>query len=690
MGHEASREGGATYSVMNLRGLFALATSAVADDLWTWRSPSGRGSIKAALDYLLLFATNASNPWPFSEDGKTTEWSAFPWTELAPLMRRASIVFGEEAYEQAIAKLPWKSPKQTREQGLAKWQADVIQLLWPRLTPADIAPVHIEAGDSAGYMGATGNVSGSLDGVARDTAVGWAANDADPLLPVTVRFYLDAPCNHSAAYIGSTQTEDPRPDLGMPGNHGYTFVIPDRYLDNSTHTLYACGVAQSPAGGSVLVPLITSPKTTQFGCGFVMCPTIAMASNDGQVSVQTLGHAEYVFRHSIEGCSPFDGADSPARAFRDAEGRVILTAATANNTYRSVGPTLGTVKRSCASGPVMETGNHTDYVMLQDMEWPTAPFSTDGTHVYVLIHNEWHHPEIMNTVCTPGAAWVNGITMAVSTDGGRKFFHPPDYKVRVPPAWNDAFPCNSSLGVQMGSFEPSNIVARSDGYFYAVFGYMSAPVAPYTSGCGAVIGDCVMRTSDLSKGSAWRVRVADGTWSRASETESCAVLNNDAGLDLKTISYNTYLQKYIAVGDHSGAGYGYALSENLIDWSPMVQFLKAPIDQGPTAYISLLDPTDSSRDFGRSGAEPYVYLNLIGLWPNYDIVRQQIRITNLTTLVPIKTEDNSQDRGRPLYVCPRGPRKHHKFYTCTSADSPSWLSSPVVYVTSDNRLLVLQ
>ena len=61
----------------------------------------------------------------------------------------------------------------------------------------------------------------------------------------------------------------------------------------------------------------------------------------------------------------------------------------------------------------------------------------------------------------------------------------------------------------------------------------------------------------------------------------------------------------------------------------MTQFLAAPIRQGPTAYISLLDPADSSRNFGRSGREPYVYLNLIRLWPNYDIIRQQIRITDL-------------------------------------------------------------
>jgi hypothetical protein len=206
----------------------------------------------------------------------------------------------------------------------------------------------------------------------------------------------------------------------------------------------------------------------------------------------------------------------------------------------------------------MGCGNSTDYFKIEDTEWPTAPYSTDGTHVYALVHNEWHAPETQNPACTKGGAWVNGITIAVSDDGGRHFKHPADYRVRIPPPWEKEFPCNATVGSQFGSFEPSNIVRNGlDGLYYATFNYISAPVGPAWEGRGPLVGDCIMRTHDLTKGSAWQVWTAQGTWAGAAVTEHCAVINGDAQLDIKTLSYNTYLRRFIGVGDRLGRD-GYA------------------------------------------------------------------------------------------------------------------------------------
>ena len=92
------------------------------DSLWTWKDVDGRGSIKAALDYLLPFATN-QKPWPWKQDGSATPWAKFPWTSLAPQLRIATIVYGDVKYEAAIAKLPWKTAGQ--------FDDDITQLLWP-------------------------------------------------------------------------------------------------------------------------------------------------------------------------------------------------------------------------------------------------------------------------------------------------------------------------------------------------------------------------------------------------------------------------------------------------------------------------------------------------------------------------------------------------------------------------------
>ena len=222
----------------------------------------------------------------------------------------------------------------------------------------------------------------------------------------------------------------------------------------------------------------------------------------------------------------------------------------------------------------------------------------------------------------------------MSTDGGKRFTHPADYRIRVPPTWQKGFPCNQTLGSQFGSFEPSNIVhnTEGDGLFYATFNYISHPVAPFTSGRGPIVGDCIMRTSDLAKGgSSWQVWTGASTaWQPAATTDHCEVLSDgvntkDSALDIKTLSYNTYLKQWIGIGDRGGQ-YGCSLSRDLKVWSAFVPFL-VKVPQGPSAYISLLDPTDTGQTFERSGQDPYVYLTLLRTWPNFDIIRQQIHIT---------------------------------------------------------------
>jgi hypothetical protein len=142
MMREATREAGASYSSMNMRALFSLAQVAshvpAATNLWNYRDggttaaaavgaqqQKDRPLIRKALDYLLAFATNSSAHWPWKQDGSDTPWDKFPWASLAPVMRRAAIVYRDERYEQSIEQLPWN--------GARSWESDPSQLLWPRL-----------------------------------------------------------------------------------------------------------------------------------------------------------------------------------------------------------------------------------------------------------------------------------------------------------------------------------------------------------------------------------------------------------------------------------------------------------------------------------------------------------------------------------------------------------------------------
>ena len=188
---------------------------------------------------------------------------------------------------------------------------------------------------------------------------------------------------------------------------------------------------------------------------------------------------------------------------------------------------------------------------------------------------EWHSPETVDPRCHPGNAWVNSVTVATSTDGGRRFAHPADYKIRSPAPWRKGFFCCSpSCSVQFGSFEPSNIVAKGK-YFYALFNYISAPVTNATAR-GLIQGTCIMRTAELGKGSAWKVWTANASWGRE---EDCTPIVSE---DIKTFSYNTYLRRYMGVG-YQGSTMGYVLSEDLLSWSAFVPFFSVPIPQGASS-----------------------------------------------------------------------------------------------------------
>ena len=98
--HELARTRAWNYSIFNLEAMFNAAS--IADqlkiDLWNYQTASHR-SIRKALDWLIPFATGEKK-WI------DREIAAFEPQKLAPLLRRAAIVYRESAYEEAIAKLP--------------------------------------------------------------------------------------------------------------------------------------------------------------------------------------------------------------------------------------------------------------------------------------------------------------------------------------------------------------------------------------------------------------------------------------------------------------------------------------------------------------------------------------------------------------------------------------------------------
>ncbi|HEX9454979.1 MAG TPA: alginate lyase family protein [Candidatus Binatia bacterium] len=97
---ELARTQSWSYAIFNLEAFFAAAAIAdrVGVDLWHYEATDKR-AIRKALDWLVPFATGEKK-WNYPQI------TPFGAEKLAPLLRRAALVFHQPAYEKAISQLP--------------------------------------------------------------------------------------------------------------------------------------------------------------------------------------------------------------------------------------------------------------------------------------------------------------------------------------------------------------------------------------------------------------------------------------------------------------------------------------------------------------------------------------------------------------------------------------------------------
>ena len=290
--------------------------------------------------------------------------------------------------------------------------------------------------------------------------------------------------------------------------------------------------------------------------------------------------------------------------------------------YRMVGRDLDSLRLECR--PVSGSDYEADPSRFNDREWIGATYRVDD-EIYALVHNEYQG-HTHSGRCPSGVyrrCWYNAITLALSSDGGRSYEHsaPPSHVVASLPV-----PYTPDGGT-MGLFSPSNIVRNaSDEYFYAMVFVTGAEDRPR--------GTCLMRTRDVGQPSSWRAWDGDdftvafaNPYERdlddPSEHFCSPVSRNEISEMRESLTYNTYLKKFLLVG-LSGApdretgrnvwGIYYSVSENLIDWSPRTLLMKAETvntfrcgDADPIAYPSVIDPDSRSPNFETSDRRAYLY-----------------------------------------------------------------------------------
>jgi len=347
-------------------------------------------------------------------------------------------------------------------------------------------------------------------------------------------------------------------------------------------------------------------------------------ASPGLVTV-ALGTAERVMQYRLESCEEYDLPDVQARAFRRADGTLVLVSGNAPLNYWMAGSGFDDLTRVCQ--PVLESGDDPEADTFDNQEWITSVYREGGV-VHALVHNEYHDPFAPN--CRPGdtspanPCWYNAVTYARSTDGGRTFAQlpAPAHVVAAPPARWDPVVVRGAPG-PYGYFSPSNIVRGPDGAHYAVlFGI------PHRDRQGER-GACVMRSANLSDPSGWQAwdggaysirmpspYVSDGT-------PACAFVSQAEIQDLHgSLTYNDYLKRWILVGSSIASASGavacgdyFSLSRDLIHWTPKqllrpVKLPNAACGAGPEGseiYPSLIDHADTTVNYERTGRRPHLY-----------------------------------------------------------------------------------
>jgi hypothetical protein len=167
-----------------------------------------------------------------------------------------------------------------------------------------------------------------------------------------------------------------------------------------------------------------------------------------------------------------------------------------------------------------------------------------------------------------------------------------------------------------------------------------------------------MRTTDLTDTTSWRFW--DGTGFTLQPLNpyvngvsyATAVANPtayfgspiDPNIDVldmaSSVTYNTYLQKYLLIGSRGApalgfkCGFYYSLSDDLIHWSPVTLFREAHLPQCGSnetvpwnEYPSIIDHSDTSDNFENSDDTFHLYFVRYSTGPDRDLVRVPVTIT---------------------------------------------------------------
>ncbi|HWX46833.1 MAG TPA: hypothetical protein VNZ61_02100 [Roseomonas sp.] len=339
-------------------------------------------------------------------------------------------------------------------------------------------------------------------------------------------------------------------------------------------------------------------------------PSLAAAQPGDELRISTDGEPQTLYRWATDRCEDEFIPDSPARAFRRADGKMALLAAHREN-WLLVGDSFETLKPVCKS--TLRSTEHRS----EDLGrvWIQAVYTRDGRNVMALLSQDLK-AVMQRQGCDPagqrGRCWLNNIVAARSTDMGESFqILPPQERTiatlaqTYPPAAKDRY----------GAFTVSNIVEHQ-GAFYTMMWVQAA--GPQKT------GNCLFRAEDPFDPQSWRGwdgQAFTVNMHGADAGAACAPVGSRSfNAEVRSLTYSTRHKTWIAVlattyklreDQRPVRGFYYAQSDDLLNWTPLRRIMAAPLKPREEQmdyflyYPSLLDPDSKSRNFDTiDGARP--------------------------------------------------------------------------------------
>lgn len=337
---------------------------------------------------------------------------------------------------------------------------------------------------------------------------------------------------------------------------------------------------------------------------------------------------EPLYHYRRDACDPHDLPDVPARAFRDAQGKIRLLAT--NYVHRSlVGDSFATLRKSC--DVVYKPSQRGDPSLYDDKAWIQGVYTLDGITIHALLSADFHeyrHSKNCPFGSDTNRCWYNAITAGVSTNGGltfRTLRDPPTHYVAGPPVRYDLHAERS-----VGFFTTSNIVHYRGHYYVLV----------YTGGGFAQQrrGVCVLRTATLEEPASWRAWDGAGydyafadpyrTGDRPDDPGCKPVSPNYLSGPLRAVLLHKPSGLFVGIMLTAGStretrdrrGVYTTLSRDLVEWSRPQPLFIAPtraevkrLSDGRSSaefaidYPSLIDHASPGENFEFLAGDPYLY-----------------------------------------------------------------------------------